>query len=277
MIDFKSKKQHYLSVIKEKVLNKISPCHDASGHHYRFNETGIIVDSVTTKNILEKEHLIPWAAKLAVEFLEDNNRFERLKGPEREVVMSGAIFKYKDERDSAGDIGTLAHNAIELYCNDWIATDIRPQSIVSYLPKDIDPRVIAACRCAENALIKYEVIPIACELLVGNENVSAGTLDLLVMTKYGKLELWDWKTSNNIDDFYAMQTSAYRKFLFSMSGLNCIKIRIIKLDKYSDKPKVYNVANMRMEYNVFKSLSHVYDYRNNGSDKLIEDKVIVKI
>lgn len=277
MVDLKKKKQYYLSVIDEKVRNKISPCHDSFGHHYRFNETGIIVDSVTTKNILEKEHLIPWAARLAIEFLEENDRFERLKGPERDVVMSGAMFKYKDERDSAGDIGTLAHNAIELYLNDWITTDIRPQSIISYIPKGVDPRVIAACRCAENALIKYEVVPIACELLVGNPNVSAGTLDLLVMTKSGKLELWDWKTSNNIDDFYAMQTSAYRRFLHYMSGLDCKKIRIIKLDKYSDKPKIYNVADMRMEYSVFKSLSHVYDYKNNGSDKLIEDKIIVKI
>jgi hypothetical protein len=276
-IDLKAKKAYYIDILNRKVKGKIIPCHDEYGHHYQFVESGIIVDSVTTKNILEKEHLIPWAAKLAIEFLMQDNRFERLQGVERESLMTAAQFKYKDERDQAGDIGTIVHNAIEIYINDWIATDFKPESIVRYLPEGVDPRAVAACRCAENAINKYNVIPIACELLVGNPNVSAGTLDLLVMTQKGKLELWDWKTSNSIDDFYALQTGVYRRFLIHMSGLFCSNVRIIKLDKFSDKPKVYNVPKPDVAYNTFKLLSSVYDYMNDGEAKLIEDKVIVRI
>ncbi len=278
MIDRKERRAELIKIINEKVKGKILPCHDEFGHHYKFVDSGIIVDSVTTKNILEKEHLIPWAAKLAIEFLEEDNRFERLKGPERNVLMTGAQFKYKDERDSAGDIGTITHNTIELYINDWIQTDIKPETIRSYIPEGADPRVVAACRCAENAFIKYDVTPLACELLVGTPGVSAGTLDLLVMGKGKIVELWDFKTSNGIDDFfYGLQTSTYRQMFTRMSGIYVHKVRIIKLDKFSDRPKVYNVLRPNILYNVFKSLSHVYDFRNNGKDNLVEDKIIIKI
>lgn len=270
-------------MLDDKVKGKWVPCHDEFGHHYRHLESGEVVDSVTTKNILEKEHLAAWAAGVAIEFLEEENRFERLKGPDRDAIFEAAKFKHTDIRDDAGDVGTAAHAMIEQYCNDWIYTGIKPPSIMRYVPEGMDPRAIAAARCSENAMTKEEVVPIASELLVGIQGVSAGTLDLLVMNKLGKIELWDWKTSNNIDIFYAFQTAAYRKFLMYMCmegkkyPLWITKIRIIKLDKFSDRPKIFWVPRMEMAYRMFKYVNEIYDYTNDGTEKIPADKIIIRI
>lgn len=270
-------------ILDEKVKGKWVPCHDEFGHHYRHVETGEVVDSVTTKNILAKEHLVSWAAEVAILFLEEENRFERLKGPERDVILNAAKFKHTDIRDDAGDVGTAAHKMIELYVNDWIHTGIRASSIMRYVPEGIDPRAIAAARCAENFLVKENVTPIASELTVGIPGLSAGNLDLLVLTKDGKIELIDWKTSNAIDMFYALQTAAYRKFLMHMcqdgrkQPLYISKIRIVKLDKFSDRPKVFWVPRMNEAFRMFGMVSELYDYKNSGIDNIPADKVIIKI
>ena len=55
-------------IIAEKVTGVWIPKHDDKGHHYQNIKTGKVVDSVTTQNILDKPHLIAWAARLAVEY-----------------------------------------------------------------------------------------------------------------------------------------------------------------------------------------------------------------
>lgn len=276
-------KEQVLDIINAKVRGKIIPCHDEFGHHYKFVETGEIVDSVTTKNIMNKEHIAAWAVGLAIEFLEQGDRFDRLKGPDREAIITGAKYKHTDVRDEAGDVGTAAHTVIEFYINDWIYTGIRPASIMKYIPEGMDPRAIASVRCAENALIKEEVTPVACELLVGIPGISAGTLDLLVLDKNGRLWLYDWKTSNQMDIFYVCQTSAYRKFLMHMVkegrkyGLYIHGIKIIKLDKFSNRPKIYNIPNMDVGYRNFLYNHYLYDWKNNGIEKFVDNKQIIRI
>ena len=269
-------------ILKDKVDGKWIPCHDEFGHHYRHVESGEVVDSVTTKNILNRPHLVPWAAELAVKFLEEEDRWQRLKGPERETLINAAVLKHTDVRDDAGDVGTAAHKVIELYCTDWILTGNRPPTMMRYVPTGMDPRAIAAVRCAENFLVKENVTPIACELLVGIPGLSAGTLDLLVLNKEGKIELVDWKSSNNIDIYYSLQTAAYRRFLMNMCRdgskypLFVSKIRIVKLDKFSDRPKVFWVPKMDLAYRMFVHINEIYEYINSG-EKIPMDKVIIKI
>lgn len=275
-------KQKYIDILKDKVFGKIVAAHDEKGHHYRFIDSGNLVDSVTTKNILQKEHLISWAARLAIEFLEKEDRFLGLKDPERRAdLMTSAQFQYKDFRDDAGDVGTIAHHIIEAYIGDWITTGIRPNDMVGYVPNNCDPRAIAAARCAKVAFDKYpELEPLACEMLVGIDGVSAGTLDLLMMnTVTGEVELWDWKTSNNIDEFYWLQISAYAEMLSRMTEKAIVisKARIIKLDKYSDKPKIYRVTNLDYGYQLFETLSYFYDGWRNAKSNIEEDKKVVYI
>lgn len=264
-------------IIQDKVIGKIKACHNDNGHFYQVEGSLGLTASVTSKNIIDKPHLVPWAIGLAIDFLEGGDNWQRLKGPEREDLLKAAKLQYKDVRDSAGTIGGFSHSILELWEAKWIKTGVKPESILDFIPKDSPPQVIGSCRSAEQVFNKYNVTPIAFELLVGLPNVGAGTLDLIVMNDKGKLELWDWKTSNSISDYYAIQTSAYCHFFEKMTGLKIDKIKIIKIDKWSDKFKVYNVPNYKKAYSAFKAVSAVYDWLNNNEDKLIEDKITVRI
>ena len=252
---------------------------------------------MTQKNVLDKPHLVPWAIGLAVEFLEEGNRFERLQTDEREELIRGAKLQYTDVRDNAGTIGGQAHEAIEEYTNEWIARNKKPDSIIPFVYDDvkytnveaipgvftnetqyykkgklIDYKAIGGARSAEAAYVDFGVTPVASELLVGIQGLGAGTLDLLVVNPKGELELWDWKTSNNVNDFYALQVSAYARFFEMMTGLKIKRCRIFKIDKTSDQFKPYNVPDIRGCFKVFKALSVVADWTTNRKKKLIEDK-----
>lgn len=264
-------------IIQDKVIGKIKACHNENGHWYSVEGSLGLTASVTSKNIIDKPHLVPWAIGLAIDFLEAGDNWMRLKGPEREDLLKAAKLQYRDVRDDAGTIGGEAHKIIENYEQEWINTGVRPASILTFIPEGSRPQVIGACRSAEKAFDKYKVIPVAFELLVGLPNIGAGTLDLIVMNEKGELELWDHKTSNNVNDYYAIQTAAYCHFFECMTGLKIKRIKILKIDKWSDNFKVYNVPNHKEAYKAFKAVSVVYDWMNNGEKKLIEDRVIVTI
>lgn len=266
-------------IIEKKVYGKIEAAHDDRGHHYRFVDTGTVEDSVTTRNVLDKPHLVSWSIGLAIDFLSEGDRWQRLSGPERESLIKSAKLQHTDVRDDAGTVGGDAHDVIEHWIKEWISTGVKPGDIREYVARagHTDYRVVAACRAAEAVFGKYNVVPVATELLVGVEGYGAGTLDLLVLNEKGELELFDWKTSNNINDFYSIQVSAYKKLFEMMTGLKIKSCKILKIDKFSDKFKAYNIPNTTQAWRAFKSLSVVYHWQNNGQDKLVEDKKIVKL
>lgn len=263
------------AIIAERVEGKVKAFHSEKGHFYQVDGSLGLTASVTSKNCIDKPHLIPWAIGLAIEFLD--GKWDRLAGPERDSLIRAAKLQYADVRDSAGTIGGHAHAAIEAYEKAWIESGSRPESIMPFIPEGSVPQVIGACRSAEKAFDKYGVVPIAYELLVGIAGQGAGTLDLIVMNEKGELELWDHKTSNGVNDFYAIQTSAYKRFFEKMTGLRIARIRILKIDKWSDKFKMYLVPDPKAAQKAFKAVSQVYDWLNDGEDKLKEDKITITI
>lgn len=268
------------AAIAEKVTGKIVPRHTIDKHVYEFVATGRRVDSVTQKNILDKPHLIPWAVGLAIDFLEKDNRFEQLKGPTRESLLMTAKFVHRDTRDEAGTLGGQAHAVIETWLKEWIRTGIRPiDDIRAFLAikGTQDHRVWAAARSAEAAFNKYKVEPVAVEIIVGIDGEGAGTLDLMVLTDEGELELWDWKSSNQVNDFYAMQVAAYRRYFMHMTGLKVGKVRIFKIDKAMDRFHSYLVPFPNEAAAAFRGLSKAYDWLANSKDKLVEDKKRITI
>lgn len=268
--------EYVKQIIQDKVIGKWVSAHDEEGHKYAHRETGRVVRSVTTKNITEKPRLINWKINKAIEFLELNQRFERLATDEGESLRKAALLAYRDVVTDASDVGTAGHNAIEEYINLWINTGLKPADIKTfYLGQDY--RVTAVIRSAEAFFAKYKYTPIATELVVGDPRESAGTLDLLVLDGSGRLIVLDWKSSNAIDDFYACQVAVYSSYLEKMSGLRVLKQQVVRLDKYSDKFKCYNVVDSKTSAKAFGHLSKYEDYHNNGKEKLREDKVIIKI
>jgi len=230
--------------IKENVIGKITAAHDSFGHHYKL-PSGKIVDSVTTKLVVDKPHLIKWAIRMGFEWMEQDNRFQKLNKTNRDEFLQGAMLAHTDIRDDAGNVGTRGHDVIEQYMKEWISSGHRPVDIKTLVPADAHYRVVAIARSAEAIFNKYHCIPVATEILVGSEKWNcAGTLDAMVLTEefpgFPQLELWDWKSSNSVQDSYAMQIAAYKMFFEEMTGYKIDKCKVMKLDKYSDRFKIYN-------------------------------------
>lgn len=278
-------------VISEKVTGKIVAQHDEHGHHYKFLSSGVIVDSVTTINgWIAKHHLAFWAAGCAIEWLEKDDRIQKLTGPDRDNIILGAKKAHTDIRDEAGGVGTQAHDCIERYIIEWLKTGKRPDDIRLFFPHEkgetifgfylpelditierTDPRAIAAARAAEILVIKEDIIPIATEILVGDENYSAGTLDFICLHK-GKLVIWDWKTSNNVDEYgYPLQVGAYKGFFEKMTGLKVQGLVIMKLAKDQAKFEAYDVPDLKQAYASFKQLAKFY---NSWIKKPREERII---
>lgn len=264
-------------IIKEKVIGKIVPKHDDHGHHYQFVDSGIIVDSVTTKIIIEQYHLRKYAAYEALRWME--NRWPMLTKDNKSEYFKAASLAHEDNRDQAGGIGTQAHNTIEEYCNDWIFWNEKPSDIRKYVKNGYDAKAIASARAAERTFTNNKAFPIASELLVGSADKGfAGTLDMLVMTEeflgFPDIELWDWKTSNNVSEKFPLQISAYRYLFEEMTGIKIKKSKIMHLSKSNDEFDEYIIPNEREAYAAFKGICKAYDWKANGKEKLI--KVINK-
>lgn len=266
-------------IIAEKVEGKIEPRHTDDGHFYEFMGTGKTVPSVTTiqKEVLVKPHLMPWAIKMGIEWLEIDDRWTRLKDPAyRNEYIVGAQIAHTEPRDDAGSVGTAAHEIIERYVKNWIRDGERPLDIRFYAKPDTDPRSIAATRAFEQLCLKHNITPLASEILVGDERYSAGTLDLLVLWD-GELVLTDVKTSNSVSDEYASQTACYSYFFTHMTGLKIKQIKILHLSKDMDKFTIYKVNQPYKAYQAFKGICNYHRWRFGGTEKLIKDIKKVKL
>ena len=266
-------------IIKLKIFNKLEPRHTSSGHRYAFLESGHQQDSVTQKlGILHKPHLAKWQIRVAIEFLQVEDRWQRLNTPQyKDELMTGAMMAPFDVRDDAGNVGGQAHQAIERFLNQAIADEKLPEDITKFAIENCDPRAIASMRAAEAYFRKHNVIPIAVEILVGDARYSAGTLDCIALVD-GVLTLIDHKTSNGVDQIsYSAQVSAYKYFFEKMTSLTIKQCKILHLSKDSDKFTVYKVNYLPKAYKAFKQICGVYDWIYSRGDKIEKDIKRLKI
>ncbi len=260
-------------VIEEKITGIWQPNHDTSGHRYLNTLSNQNLKSVTTKlGILAKPHLAKWQIRMAIEWLQVEDRWQRLQNEHwKDEMMTGALMAPFDVRDDAGGVGTAAHNAVEIYINEWIAGN-KPLDIKNCAHADTDPRSIASMRAVEAYFRKHNIEPIASELLVGDPKYSAGTLDFLALVD-GKLTLIDFKTSNGVDQIsYSAQVAAYKYFFEKMTGLKIVDCKILHLSKDYDKFTVYKVMHISEAWKAFKKICGVYDwiYSSKG-EKIVKD------
>lgn len=266
-------------IIKDKVEGVWRADHDAFGHWYVNTKTGTRVASITTKQkIIKKAHLDAWIVKKGIEWIEQGDRFSKLSGPERNLMMIGAQEAHKEESGDAADAGTLAHAVIENYLNYWIGTGDPPDDIKKGFKEDADPRSIAGARAAERLFKEKGAVPIATELLVGEEGLmnSAGTLDCLVLVD-GELEIWDWKLTNAIEDGYAAQASSYAKMFEKMTGLKIARIKVYQLSKKCDKFTPYKVAAPVFAYKAMVGLSQYYDFLYGNKPRIEKDVIKINL
>lgn len=252
------------SIVQDRVKGKWVPEHDEDGHHYRNQETGTLVDSVTTKNIIEKPHLIRWASRLSAEYMAEKGDWlgeDADSGTVKQMIKDASL-AYRKERDGAASIGTAAHNALESYVNAGMEGEV-----TDYLESD-NNQAIAAARSGAKALREEGIQPIAAEMIVGSEDVGvAGTLDLLCLWD-NELLIVDWKTSNSISDNYAMQIATYAGLFEEMANIGVDGCKIIKLSKKSAKYKVFELKYPNRAYAAAKRLYKVADYLEADYKKL---------
>lgn len=262
------------TIIKEKVDGVWEARHTGSGHRYIHIPSGTYQNSVTTKigGVISKPHLTKWAVKMGVQWLCKDERYKKLAVPEwHDEMITGAQLAHTDTRDDAGAIGTISHNAAELYIKEWIETGTRPESMVKFSIPNPDPRSVASMRAVEAFFHKHEITPVASEILVGHVKYSAGALDFLAMMD-GKLTLIDFKTSNAVDQIgYSMQVSAYKYFFELMTGIKIQKCIILHLSKDYDKFEVWKIQKMSEAWKMFKSTCQIYDWMYGSKDKIIKD------
>lgn len=264
-------------IIAEKITGIWVPEHDAEGHHYRNTKTGVLVDSVTTKLIADKPHLLKWSIKKGVEWLEVGDRFVRLSGPERNTIILGCQEAYTEHRDDAGDIGLLVHAVIEAYIVYWTKNGTLPDDIRKGFKEGADPRAIASARSVEALFKKHNIIPLASELLVGSTKIgTAGTLDFLCLWN-GVVTLGDFKTSNNVSDDYAAQVAAYKYMFEEMCGIKIKQCKVFHLSKDYDKFTVYKIPKLSSAYKAYKGIATYYDWLHNGNDKLEKDIIRIDL
>jgi hypothetical protein len=262
-------------IIDEKVRGVWVAAHDEKGHHYCSTKSGKLVDSVTTQNIIDKPHLVPWAAGLAVQyFIERMDLYDRnqpIDSDSNSQLIKDCKLAFRAVRDDAGDVGTQAHDVIETYLNDWITTGIK-KPITYYLDDSKDPRSWAAARAAEETFNLLDITPVATELLVGSEKIDgAGALDFIFLHQ-GELWIGDWKSSNQVNDQYAVQVAAYVKMFEEMTGLKVKGAMIVHLSKNYNKVRLYDIPYLNRAYSIFKHQNTIYKWLHDGRDKLIERK-----
>ena len=257
-------------IIAEKVEGIWIPKHDEKGHHYLHSETGTLVDSVTTQDIIDKPHLIPWAVEMGLNYYFDRQEFD--SPDNRPRLIKEAKLAYRTTRDDAGAVGTSAHGVLDKYVTEWIKTGIRPDSVKYTDRPCLDARSIAGIRSGLQLFDRYNIIPIASEIIVGDVKAkSAGTLDLFCLFE-GKPWIIDWKSSNRVSGNYALQVAAYCRFFYRMTGVHIKGCDIAHISKDYDKVTLYRVLNLSAAYTAFHNMSKVYQWRENGLPKLEERK-----
>lgn len=275
-------------LIWDNVIGKIKFIGNEDFHLYEF-ENGVRQASVTTKNIMEKPFLYDYSAKKAFEYLESEG-FNNIKPHNRTVHLANAIDARKVVlRDSADNVGTPSHDVIEKYIKHWIRYGKLAKDITTFIERKFvtddetgieaevtDPRIYACVRSAENWCRKVQdkITPLFAEIIVGDERYSAGKIDFVFEWNDTKeLCVLDWKTSNAIYDDYAIQATAYSKFLEHMIGRK-VTAMIAHLSKDKDSYEIYTVNDMAKNYIAFKANCTIYDWLHNGREKLAKDITI---
>lgn len=208
----------------EKILSKVKI------HTVYKLKSGNRVPSVTTiLGILNKPALTDWAWQMGTQGLD-----------------------YKEVRDNAGDIGTLAHYLI--------LCDLKGETpdTSEYSPQDLEK--------AETCLIKYwdwlkghKIEPFMLETpLISEEYQFGGTIDFFGKVD-GQSTLLDFKTGKAIYDDFFYQLSAYEQLLTEAGQLIEIT-RILRIGRKEDEGfEERTTGKLDKQWQLFLNCLNIYN------------------
>lgn len=150
---------------------------------------------------------------------------------------------YKSVVEESANIGTYAHESIELYLKEGKINDIPLRykfQVENALNSFIEWYNIVSSNNTTTLLsMEQELI---CQWF-------GGTADLLIKIN-DKNYLVDFKTSNHISNKYFIQLSSY-KYMFELSGLNIDGLIVLQLDKNEVKFTEYILHMSIPEHKIF--------------------------
>ena len=224
---------------------------DPVKHTYLVNNK--IVRSVTgvTSIGVPKPQLISWLVNTPMreaksqlnKLLDEGKKLDRVS---LERVFLESSEKTEKIKKDAGLVGTVVHGLVEDYLKG------------KELPEQTDKKVIA---CWNNFLKwwdKQEYTPVEIEKKIYSKNYNyAGTLDLVVKDKEGKLVLIDIKTSNSVSFDYHLQLNAY-KFAYEEETKSPISSAlIVRLPKQGGKIEVVDGVISKSMFDAFLSAKYM--------------------
>lgn len=244
--------------------------------YYQHPHTGERVPSITTiSGMIDKSgFLVPWAAKLAAEYV-GSNIMTLVNIPDPDAITETVKAAAKRERDKNRDLGSLAHNTIEALC--------RGQQI------EVDPRVqhhvnswlewISAFQVKRFVLIE--------ETVWSHQYHYAGTMDVIAEFGSGEHCLVDYKTGNIYADA-AMQLNAIARAdvvvttagefpMPQIDSMGLLHLPAPVLTK-SGRPSVRGkwsfrpVAKRDVDWRCFLALREAYDWEHIHSKTAIGGK-----
>lgn len=223
--------------------NSIEIFFDDGPHiYYRFDEKGVQerLDSVTTVlGVINKPFLVPWAAKMVIETLKglmfrSDGSIKDFTTEELLGWFQEAKNRHKHELNKAGDIGHLAHNALETSIKFAIENTkgivlAAPTVVNDQFNPATEENISKAQNCANHAykwMQDHNVRWLHTERKIYSRTYNyTGTLDgdALIDSCTDRFckgcrgrsfkdrrAITDWKSSNHLADSYAYQTAAYQ-------------------------------------------------------------------
>lgn len=215
------------------------------GHYYELD--GKRLYGVTTVlGVIAKPALIPWAVKMAIDYIKDNCPSNEDYYSVTDLDLDNAKSAHRKKKEDAGSKGTDAHEIIEDLIKEAIA--INGGYLLPNLNKN--EQVTNFTRWASSKNIKF----LASEKQLYSESAwVAGTTDM-VFEMDGKKYVGDVKTSSAIYPEYFYQMAAYRMMLEEMGeeGFDgSVVIRIGKDGKFNEKKDIQYRFDYKTDLNAF--------------------------
>lgn len=160
---------------------------------------GVAADGVTSiLKVINKPALIPWALKMAGEYLDANMILgEPIDEVSKKKLIDGAKKAHKIKFDDAGDLGTMFHELVEKHVKklpyEMPVNEILKRSFNQFLEWARDNKVVF--KSSERKIYS-------------RKHNYAGTIDI-TGTMNGENVLFDVKTSSGIWNEYWFQVAAY--------------------------------------------------------------------
>ena len=222
-------------------------------HYYELD--GKRLYGVTTVlGVIAKPALIPWAVKMAIDYIKENSSgFQMFEGQQTKFynginddLLDKAKAAHRKKKEDAGAKGTDAHEIIEGLIKESIA--INNGNLVSGLHDNQQVKNFI------DWAVKNQVKFLASEKQLYSESAwVAGTTDM-VFEMNGKKYVGDVKTSSAIYPEHFYQMAAYRMMLEEMgeTGFDgSVVIRIGKDGKFNEEKDVQYRFDYKTDLNAF--------------------------